>query len=376
MWTPLPKKKGDCYEIRTEDDLYGFAAIVNGAPGAIQESCACGKLTADIALNEDPEKKYKPWFPIMDFCGTFDGNGKSISGLYRYDTLSNMGFFGSTQERFISYTERYRATIKNLEVKKVHFENGGCIGALVGNGSGVNIDNCHTSGSVVWGSSAGGFAGCLRDASISHSYNEAHGSARVSVGGFVGNVSGDLLVTNSYNLGRFENYRDCCQDNNFAMFGRVGGKITAENSYNMPIVDFWYKKEPPSATLTDEGDVDSAFNVFYYGAKKDSNGTWVSEQEFRDGTVAKLLHDYKSERTDGSIWGQDVWVDPYPTFKDSIIVASSITPKTPKMVDGCYQIGSTEELFGFANIVNTSLYNIVPFCAKLTDDITMNKNVI
>jgi len=376
MWTPLPKKKGDCYEIRTEDDLYGFAAIVNGAPGAIQESCACGKLTADIALNEDPEKKYKPWFPIMDFCGTFDGNGKSISGLYRYDTLSNMGFFGSTQERFISYTERYRATIKNLEVKKVHFENGGCIGALVGNGSGVNIDNCHTNGSVVWGSSAGGFAGCLRDASISHSYNEAHGSARVSVGGFVGNVSGDLLVTNSYNLGRFENYRDCCQDNNFAMFGRANGTITVENSYNMPIVNFWYKKEPPSATLTDEGDVDSAFNVFYYGAKKDSNGTWVSEQEFRDGTVAKLLHDYKSERTDGSIWGQDVWVDPYPTFKDSIIVASSITPKTPKMVDGCYQIGSTEELYGFASIVNTSLYNIIPFCAKLTNDITMNKNVM
>ena len=376
MWTPLPKKNGDCYEISTEDDLYGFAAIVNGAPGAIQESCACGKLTADIALNEDPEKKYKPWFPIMDFCGTFDGNGKSISGLYRYDTLSNMGFFGSTQERFISYTERYRATIKNLEVKKVHFENGGCIGALVGNGSGVNIDNCHTNGSVVWGSSAGGFAGCLRDASISHSYNEAHGSARVSVGGFVGNVSGDLLVTNSYNLGRFENYRDCCQDNNFAMFGRANGTITVENSYNMPIVDFWYKKELPSATLTDEGDVDSAFNVFYYGAKKDSNGTWVSEQEFRDGTVAKLLHDYKSERTDGSIWGQDVWVDPYPTFKDSIIVASSITPKTPKMVDGCYQIGSTEELYGFASIVNTSLYNIIPFCAKLTNDITMNKNVM
>ena len=376
MWTPLPKKNGDCYEISTEDDLYGFAAIVNGAPGTVQEPCACGKLTADIALNVDAEKEYKPWFPIMNFCGTFDGSGKSISGLYRNDTLSSMGFFGSVNEKVITYTERYRATIKNLEVKKVHFEGGDCIGVLVGNGSGVNIDNCHTSGSVVWGSSAGGFAGCLRDASISHSYNEANGSARVSVGGFVGNVSGDLLVTNSYNLGRFENYRDCCQDNNFAMFGRVGGKITAENSYNMPIVDFWYKKEPPSATLTDEGDVDSAFNVFYYGAKKDSNGTWVSEQEFRDGTVAKLLHDYKSERTDGSIWGQDVWVDPYPTFKDGIIVASSITPKTPKLVDGCYQIGSREELFGFANIVNTSLYNIVPFCAKLTDDITMNKNVM
>lgn len=376
MWTPLPKKNGDCYEISTEDDLYGFAAIVNGAPGTVQEPCACGKLTADIALNVDAEKEYKPWFPIMNFCGTFDGGGKSISGLYRNDTLSSMGFFGSVNEKVITYTERYRATIRNLEVKKVHFEGGDCIGALVGNGSGVNIDNCHTSGSVVWGSSAGGFAGCLRDASISHSYNEANGSARVSVGGFVGNVSGDLLVTNSYNLGRFENYRDCCQDNNFAMFGRVGGKITAENSYNMPIVDFWYKKEPPSATLTDEGDVDSAFNVFYYGAKKDSNGTWVSEQEFRDGTVAKLLHDYKSERTDGSIWGQDVWVDPYPTFKDGIIVASSITPKTPKLVDGCYQIGSREELFGFANIVNTSLYNIVPFCAKLTDDITMNKNVM
>ena len=376
MWTPLPKKKGDCYEIRTEDDLYGFAAIVNGAPGAIQESCACGKLTADIALNEDPEKKYKPWFPIMDFCGTFDGNGKSISGLYRYDTLSNMGFFGSTQERFISYTERYRATIKNLEIKNVYFEGGGCIGALVGNGSGVDIDNCHTSGRLSWGSSAGGFAGCLRDASISHSYNEADGSARLSVGGFVGNVSGKLLVTNSYNLGRFENYMDCCQDNNFALFGRANGTITVENSYNMPIIDYWYNREPPSATLADEGRVDSAFNVFYYGSKKGSEGTWVSEQEFRDGTVAKLLHDYKSERTDGSIWGQDVWVEKYPTFKDSIIVASSITPKTPKMVDACYQIGSTEELFGFANIVNTSLYNIVPFCAKLTDDITMNKNVM
>ena len=376
MWTPLPKKKGDCYEIRTEDDLYGFAAIVNGAPGAIQESCACGKLTADIALNEDPEKGYKPWFPISDFCGTFDGNGKSISGLYRYDTLSNMGFFGSVKEKYITYKERYRATIKNLEIKNVYFDGGGCIGALVGDGSGVDIDNCHTSGNLWWGSSAGGFAGCLSNASISHSYNEAHGSARLYVGGFVGNVSGDLLVTNSYNLGRFENYMNCCQDNNFAMFGRANGTITIENSYNMPIIDFWYKREIPSATLADEGSVDSAFNVFYYGSKKGPDGTWVSEQEFRDGTVAKLLHDYKSERTDGSIWGQNVWVDKYPTFKDSIIVASSFTPKTPKMVDGCYQIGSTEELYGFASIVNTSLYNIVPFCAKLTNDITMNKNVM
>ena len=51
---------------------------------------------------------------------------------------------------------------------------------------------------------------------------------------------------------------------------------------------------------------------------------------------------------------------------------AAITPETPsKDADGCYAISTAEELFGFADIVNTSATH--DECGKLTANIIVNK---
>lgn len=60
----------------------------------------------------------------------------------------------------------------------------------------------------------------------------------------------------------------------------------------------------------------------------------------------------------------------------SIAAAKTITPVTPKQETSgkkCYLIGSAEELYGFANMLNTQYMGA---CAKLTADIVVNENVL
>lgn len=59
--------------------------------------------------------------------------------------------------------------------------------------------------------------------------------------------------------------------------------------------------------------------------------------------------------------------------------AYSGTPKTPSKIDGCYQIGSAEELYGFAELINDTTNGLAKSsetCAKLTADIIVNENVL
>ena len=59
--------------------------------------------------------------------------------------------------------------------------------------------------------------------------------------------------------------------------------------------------------------------------------------------------------------------------------AYSGTPKTPSKVDGCYQIGSAEELYGFAELVNDTTSGFTQnsnTCVKLTADIVVNEKVL
>lgn len=54
--------------------------------------------------------------------------------------------------------------------------------------------------------------------------------------------------------------------------------------------------------------------------------------------------------------------------------AATITPAVPSTDEnGCYQIGSAEELYGFAELVNNGNSDIN---AKLTADIVVNENVL
>ena len=55
--------------------------------------------------------------------------------------------------------------------------------------------------------------------------------------------------------------------------------------------------------------------------------------------------------------------------------AKTITPKTPALVGGCYEISSAEELYGFASLVN-DVDSYFTGCAKLTADIVVNEGVL
>ncbi|MBO4714450.1 MAG: InlB B-repeat-containing protein [Fibrobacter sp.] len=58
--------------------------------------------------------------------------------------------------------------------------------------------------------------------------------------------------------------------------------------------------------------------------------------------------------------------------------AATITPVVPIQSDGCYQISTAEELYGFAEIVNgnDSTPGIGSICGELLNDIVVNENVL
>ena len=85
------------YQISSADDLEEFRDRVNGENGKTRNSSACAELTANIVLNDDVlnsdgslnEEKastFEEWTPIgtasAHYTGTFDGNGKTVSGIY------------------------------------------------------------------------------------------------------------------------------------------------------------------------------------------------------------------------------------------------------------------------------------------------------
>ncbi|MBP0979644.1 MAG: hypothetical protein J6C55_03270 [Oscillospiraceae bacterium] len=93
----LTKNKDDIYEIKTKEDLYKFADLVNSG-----ESRANAKLINDIVVNKGEinektdAKKVLHWKCIGNneknpFLGTFDGAGHSISGIYSNYDLKNDG---------------------------------------------------------------------------------------------------------------------------------------------------------------------------------------------------------------------------------------------------------------------------------------------
>ena len=64
-------------------------------------------------------------------------------------------------------------------------------------------------------------------------------------------------------------------------------------------------------------------------------------------------------------------------FEGNSFAAYSGTPKTPSKVNECYQIATAEELYGFAELMNTSTESQESTtCAKLTADIVVNSNVL
>ena len=143
-------------------------------------------LAADIDLTG------KEWTPIPGYTGTFDGDGKTITGLtINKSTESNVGLFASIFES---------GTVKNLTLDDVNITVGSNVGAIAGENMGF-IENCSVSGNVKGNGSDVSYVGGITGKNQGF-ITACHSSATVegiNVGGIAG--QSNLFITACYSTG-------------------------------------------------------------------------------------------------------------------------------------------------------------------------------
>ena len=296
--------KETVYEISNAGQLYWFAGLVNGTlDGVEQNKLANAILTANITVNEnlldslqyDEEDNvsngsdFITWTPIADwmgnrttqYSGTFDGNNKTVSGLYFNGNSIRIGLFGSSEAD---------GNIKNVGVVDSYFKGNDFVGGVCGRNDGT-ITNCYNAGNLT---------------AI---------ESRATIGGICGYNSG--TVTNCYNTGTVT------ATGTVASVGGVCGCSTELilNCYNIGTV---------TATSSD-ADISGicgynfgpVTNCYYLADTEDENGGKTTAQ-FVSGEVAYLLSQgcTVGEGEDavtysGSVWGQALGGngDTYPVLK-------------------------------------------------------------
>jgi hypothetical protein len=128
------------------------------------------------------------------FSGKFDGKGHVVSNFTYADSSQEVGLFNSVG---------LFGTVTNLTMTNANIVGGsGAAGILAGSASfSGSIINCHTSGTVVGSSAAGGLVGYLGSTS---SLSRSSSSAAVSgyfAGGLVGQAGFNATISDSYATG-------------------------------------------------------------------------------------------------------------------------------------------------------------------------------
>lgn len=423
---PLPPKDG-CYEITSADELFLFAARVNGDDGMDADPSACGKLLNDIVVNTDvlnsdyslnTKGSFKEWTPLKNYKGHFDGQGHSISGLYiDSKDKDQQSFIGN----LAGGSAEAPVIIENLGIVKSFIRGHDDIGAIAGKVYGYAI--------------------------IRNSYADSYIRGETFVGGLVGYEQGQLKLINVYSSGSVYGYQ-CVGGlqggssgggrttiiNSFS-YGSIGGNATA------PLFSYAKNKKDSSVIILNS----------YYTTHSSSEfgGTAATIESMSNGAVVKALHEYNENGIDGSVWGQEIGKDLHPTlntkytdpgikvskatfhlnnqhdsvysinyieglniaistptegnwifkgwFENSKLEGKRVYPinsstrgdkhyyadwfkvSAPKKKDGCYQISSADELYGFAKIVNGTFSGKEKdstACGVLTQDIKFYPNVL
>ena len=304
------------YEISNAGQLYWFAQQVNLGNNSI-----CGKLTADITINPGifatDSIGYTPaagetsrmWMPMagsnVPYNGTFDGNGKTISGLYIRTTNAYSGLFGGVGKTGV---------VKNVTIVNACILGDDYLGCVAGINKGT-VENCSFDGYIEGNDRIGGVAGenygtvktCMVSGMVS-GYNRVGGvvgrnegtteycgsTAKISgFGSFVGGVVGYLYsgkVSHSYATGTITgmNYtggvtgystgvvEDCCYLTGIAQTG-IGN------------------------TVTDTQKITCS----------------MSQEAFASGQVTYLLNGGKTDET--ALWKQPIGTDALPGFNGQTV---------------------------------------------------------
>ena len=228
----------DPFQISNADDLYWFAAWVNGtytpAEGetAVTHLDACAVLTNDITvntrvLNADGtlvSDGFREWTPIgrgdFSYNGKFNGQGHTISGLYFNSRGMYVGFFG--------YTGRY-SKISNVGIVDSYFCGLNYVGGVCGRSDYGNISNCYHTGAVsgISGStSVGGVCGHHSYGKLSNCYSAGAVSGTAYVGGVCGFNSSGIILNCYFDSEKCD--KKAVAYNNSGTVTNTEGKITAQ----------------------------------------------------------------------------------------------------------------------------------------------------
>lgn len=342
-------EKETVYEISNAGQLYWFAGLVNGTlDGVEQNTLANAVLTANITVNEnlldslqyDTEgnvsngSDFITWTPIADwmgnrttqYSGTFDGNNKTVSGLYFNGDSTCIGLFGSSESD---------GNIKNVGVVDSYFKGNDHVGGVCGNNAGT-ITNCYNAGNLTAIESSadiGGICGYNNGGTIANCYNTGTVTATGTLA-FVGGVCGcsTELILNCYNIGT-------------VTAASSGADISGICGYNFGPIK----------------------NCYYLADTEDENGGKTTAQ-FVSGEVAYLLSQgcTVGEGEDavtysGSVWGQALGGngDTYP------VLDSTKRVYQVDKYDGCEgKPGSSTKVYSNQS---TSIYEEHKYEADTTD---------
>ncbi|MDR0303458.1 MAG: hypothetical protein LBH98_01625 [Chitinispirillales bacterium] len=242
------------------------------------------KLGNDIALNDtenwenwNTSPPANSWTRIgttdtKAFQGTFDGNGKVVSGMYYYTsgTADRNGLFGALGSN---------GTIKNLGVTDSYISCGGStywVGGIVGDNYGT-VSNCYSTAWLSAQQYVGGLVG-RNQGTVFNSYSTGKVNGTSNIGGFVG----QNYYSASSRTGRIEN---CYSTGAVTGTGSSIGGFVGNFVTNSIITNSYYDKTVNSA-LTDsrsEGKYTDKIKLQQTFIGWDFEGVWKINPKINDG---------------------------------------------------------------------------------------------
>ena len=438
--TPAQPTHGDGtaenpYQISSAAELYWFAELVNGSltDGTPQNTAACAKLTADITVNSNLLSSldiwegevrnswtFTSWTPIgkyeNEYIGTFDGDGKTVSGLFLNDSNADfVGLFGLIGSG---------GTVKNVGVVDSYFKANYRVGGLcgenyygtisncyntgtvsckvstdlevdIGGVCGINfcgtITNCHNTGAVsgeYQGNDetkmvfAGGVCGESMDGTIVNCFNTGtvNGKTTISlvilVGGVCAYSNGSIVISNCYNTGNVKG--ESAREDGYVKVGGVcaSNGASISNCYSTGTVE---GIAPEYGTVLSGGlcgETDGNISNCYYnsdmftgGAFGEKYGTATNVDgkttaQFASGEVAYLLNGSKSgvaENEEPLVWYQNLAEedgDACPVLKKT---ASNTVYQVKLICGGVTDLGATYANTNEDKILAHDLPETVPF---------------
>ncbi len=243
--------------------------------------------------NIDLGGETRPWTPMGNFEGSYDGQNYDITGLYvKNPALVRGGLFGK-----VTAPSGQTTTLKNIFIKGGTVSGKDYLGLLAGEIIGtVDIIHCFMEGTV---KGSGNYIGGLFGS----------GQASVENSGFVGTVEGGTYVgglSGSHDSGTVDKSYVSATVSGTDIVGKFVGKGGQAANY----IQNYYNSKTENSQL-------KGFGTIGDGTQKVVDVAGVvamTTRKFELGQVAWLLNGKQSE---SPVWYQTLGTDPYPVLDNT-----------------------------------------------------------